>query len=50
MALYSEHIRSSKSFVGDGGKDEPTGERDTDSSKVESYNGDRNPERKKLKS
>lgn len=50
MALYSEHIRSSKSFVGDGGKGEPTGERDTDSSKVESYNRDRNPERKKLKS
>lgn len=37
MALYSEHIRSSKSFVGDRGKDESTRERDVDSSKIESY-------------
>lgn len=42
LALYSEHIRSSKSFVGDRGKVESTSERDVDSSKIESYSCGRN--------
>lgn len=40
LALYSEHIRSSKSLVGDEGKDESTRERDMDSSKIASCNCD----------